>query len=480
MSRSVSNKNKTARVKLPSVDRVLGLARTKEMIAIFGRTAVTEAVRGELAHARKAALANIVTKTLSNDDLLDAVERHLHAAAQPTPRRVFNLTGIVIHTNLGRSPLPEEAIEAMAEAARGASDLEYDLASGRRGSRDDHLQHLICDLTGAEAATVVNNNAAVVLLVLNSLALRKEVAVSRGELIEIGGSFRMPDVMARAGCKLVEVGTTNRTHLTDYAAAVNARTAMIMKVHTSNYVVEGFSASVAADDLAVLAEEKELPLVVDLGSGSLVDLQPMGLPHEPTVRDTLASGAHLVTFSGDKLLGGPQAGIIAGRSELIAKINRNPMKRALRVDKLTIAALGAVLRLYADPDCLAERLPVLKHLMRSPKELAALARRLAPTLAKQLDGVAEVTITDCMSQVGSGSLPVETLPSIALSIRPISGKRGAGGLLAGLSAAFRRLPIPVIGRISKGALLFDVRCVDDEKEILSQFGRLSLGNKPAK
>ncbi len=447
------------------------------MITAFGRTAVKKAVRGALAHARAAALAEIDTKTISDDDLLDAVERFLIAAAQTSPRRVFNLTGIVIHTNLGRSPLPEVAIEAMAEAARNASDLEYDLASGRRGSRDDHLQQLICDLTGAEAATVVNNNAAAVMLVLNSLALRKEVAVSRGELIEIGGSFRIPDIMARAGCKLVEVGTTNRTHLNDYADAVSARTAMIMKVHTSNYVVEGFSASVAANELAMLADEKGLPLVIDLGSGSLVDLQPMGLPHEPAVRDTLASGAHLVTFSGDKLLGGPQAGIIAGRAELIAKINRNPMKRALRVDKLTIAALGAVLRLYADPDSLAERLPVLRHLTRSPKNLTALASRLVPVLSKQLNGVAEVTVIDCMSQVGSGSLPVERLPSIALSIKPLAGTRGGG--LAELSAAFRRLPVPVIGRVSKGTFLLDLRCVDDEDEILSQFDHLSIRNKPA-
>ena len=470
------SKKKSVTVKLPSVDRVLGLTRTEELITAFGRTAVKKAVRGALAYARAAALAEIDTKTASDDNLLDAVERFLHAAAQTSPRRVFNLTGIVIHTNLGRSPLPEVAIEAMAEAARGALDLEYDLTSGRRGSRDDHLQQLICDLTGAEAATVVNNNAAAVLLVLNSLALRKEVAVSRGELIEIGGSFRIPDIMARAGCKLVEVGTTNRTHLNDYADAVSARTAMIMKVHTSNYVVEGFSASVAANDLAVLAHEKGLPLVIDLGSGSLVDLQPMGLPHEPTVRDTLASGAHLVTFSGDKLLGGPQAGIIAGCAELIAKIDRNPMKRALRVDKLTIAALGAVLRLYADPDRLAERLPVLRHLTRNPKELTALARRLVPVLSKQLEGVAEVTIVDCMSQVGSGSLPVERLPSIALSIKPRA--RGGGG--AELSAVFRGLPVPVIGRISKGALLLDLRCLDDENEILSQFYHVSLRNKPAK
>jgi len=467
-------------MKLPSVDRVLGLTRAKEMKSVHGRTALKEAVRGVLADARETALAKSTVNILSDDDLLDAVERFLHAAAEMTPRRVFNLTGIVIHTNLGRAPLPEEAIDAMANIARGASDLEYDLALGRRGSRDDHLQQLICNLTGAEAATVVNNNAAAVLLVLNSLALRKEVPVSRGELIEIGGSFRMPDIMARAGCKLVEVGTTNRTHLNDYAEAICVKTAIIMKVHTSNYVVEGFSASVPINELAVLADKKGLPLIIDLGSGSLIELQPFGLPHEPTVRDTLENGAHLVTFSGDKLLGGPQAGVIAGRADLIAKINRNPMKRALRVDKLTIAALGAVLRLYADPDRLAERLPVFKHLTRDSKELVRVAHRLAPVLSKQLNGIADVTIIDCMSQVGSGSLPVEVLPSIALSIRPISSARGTGSLLSRLSAAFRDLPIPVIGRVSKGALLFDLRCVDDEKEILSQFEYLSIRNTPEK
>ena len=343
-----------------------------------------------------------------------------------TPRRVFNLTGIVIHTNLGRAPLPEMAMTAMAEAARGASDLEYDLETGRRGARDDHLEGMIRDQTGAAAATVVNNNAAAVLLVLNSLALRKEVLVSRGELIEIGGSFRMPDIMARAGCKLVEVGTTNRTHLADYAAAIRAQTSLLMKVHTSNYIVEGFSAAVPVSELAGLAEENSLPLVVDLGSGSLVDLEAFGLPHEPTVRDTLSSGEDLVTFSGDKLLSGPQAGIIAGRADLVARINRNPMKRALRVDKLTIAALGSILRLYADPDRLAERLPVLIHLTRSPEELAALARRLAPALSQKLENTADVTVADCMSQVGSGRCRSSDYPALRLRSGrfPVNGVEG--------------------------------------------------------
>jgi L-seryl-tRNA(Ser) seleniumtransferase len=474
MSRSVLNKQTTARVKLPSVDRILSLARTKTLITRYGRARVKEAVRDEFARVRRAHLAAGLSEAISHDDLLDPVERYLNASARIAPRRVFNLTGIVIHTNLGRSPLPDVAVTAMAEAAHGASDLEYDLVSGRRGSRDDHLEGLLRGLTGAEAVTVVNNNAAAVLLVLNSLALRKEVLVSRGELIEIGGSFRMPDIMARAGCKLVEVGTTNRTHLEDYAAAIRAQSSLLMKVHTSNYVVAGFSASVPFAKLAELADEKELPLVVDLGSGSLVDLEPFGLPHEPTVRETLSAGADLVTFSGDKLLGGPQAGIIAGRADLVARINRNPMKRALRVDKLTIAALGAVLRLYADPDRLAERLPVLIHLTRPPDELAAMARRLAPLLSQKLQDIASVTIADCMGQVGSGSLPVERLPSVALAIRPHAGRRGGGKVLARLSEAFRGLSVPVIGRIAKGALLFDLRCVDDEELLLAQFDQLSL------
>ena len=476
MSRSVLNKKKVARVRLPSVDRILSLARAKNLVTEYGRANVKSAVRDELARVRRTQLAAGAAETYSCNDLLSHVERRLSASARMTPRRVFNLTGIVIHTNLGRAPLPEMAMTAMAEAARGASDLEYDLETGRRGARDDHLEGMIRDQTGAEAATVVNNNAAAVLLVLNSLALRKEVLVSRGELIEIGGSFRMPDIMARAGCKLVEVGTTNRTHLADYAIAIRAQTSLLMKVHTSNYIVEGFSAAVPVSELAGLAEENSLPLVVDLGSGSLVDLEAFGLPHEPTVRDTLSSGADLVTFSGDKLLGGPQAGIIAGRADLVARINRNPMKRALRVDKLTIAALGLILRLYADPDRLAERLPVLIHLTRSPEELAALARRLAPALSQKLENTADVTVADCMSQVGSGSLPVERLPSIALAIRPISGKRSGGKVLARLSDAFRNLPIPVIGRITKGALLFDLRCVDDEESLLSQFDHLDPPN----
>lgn len=288
------------------------------LCAIHGRPVVLEAIRERLDHWRQQ------SEPFNDTDFATAVERSVLATVAPSLRPVFNLTGTVLHTNLGRAPLPQEAIEAMVAVASGASNLEYDLGRGKRGDRDDHVEAWICRLTGAEAATVVNNNAAAVLLVLNSLARRKEVIVSRGELIEIGGAFRLPDIMARAGCKLHEVGTTNRTHPHDFENGINTRTGLLMKAHTSNYRVEGFTAEVAEADLAAIAHDHRIPLAVDLGSGSLLDMTALGLPAEPTVRETLEKGADVVTFSGDKLLGGPQAGIIAGRADMISKIRRNP------------------------------------------------------------------------------------------------------------------------------------------------------------
>ena len=320
---------------------------------------------------------------------------------------------------------------------------------------------------------MVNNNAAAVLIVLNTLAKGRQAIVSRGELIEIGGAFRMPDIMARAGAKLVEVGTTNRTHPKDYAGAIGERTALVLKVHTSNYRIEGFTGEVPPRALAAIACEHKVPVVHDLGSGTLIDLARFGLAHEPTVAEAIADGADLVTFSGDKLLGGPQAGFIVGRRDLVQRINRNPMKRALRVDKTRLAMLEATLRLYRDPDRIAERLPTLRLLARPRADIATLARRLAGPVASALGERFAVEPVDCASQIGSGALPVETVPSAGLAIRP-KGTRGAGRALNGLAAALRKLPVPVIGRIEDQALVLDLRCLKDSDGFVANLAALDV------
>ncbi len=449
---------------LPSVDRLLRDAAVAPLLERYGRTLVLDALRAELDAARAA------HEAVGAADLAARCTARLDALMQPSQRRVFNLTGTVLHTNLGRAPLPEEVIAAEAAVLRDSTNLEYDLASGRRGDRTDHVRGWLQRLTGAAAATVVNNNAAAVLLLLASLARRREVLVSRGELIEIGGAFRMPEIMASAGCKLVEVGTTNRTHRRDFEAALGPRTALIMKVHPSNYAITGFTKAVPDAELAALAQRHGLPYAVDLGSGALVDLARYGLPAEPTPMAALAAGADLVTFSGDKLLGGPQAGIVVGRADLVQKLDRNPLKRALRLDKGRLAALEALLRLYADPDRLAERLPALRLLTRPEAAIAAVGARLLPPLAQALAGRATVTLEACMSQVGSGSLPVDRLASHCLALRPA---RAGGGALNRLAAAFRALPIPVLGRLEAGALKLDLRCLEDEAAFLGQLPALA-------
>ena len=444
---------------LPAVDRVLREA--PQLAERWGRERVVAAVRAELARRREGAAETAQEPAALLQQIVAAVAAALEDEAQPGLRPVFNLTGVVLHTNLGRAPLPPVAAAAARAVALAPSNLEFDLETGQRGDRDDHVAPLLAQLTGAEAATVVNNNAAAVLLILNTLAREGEVPVSRGELIEIGGAFRLPDIMGASGCILVEVGTTNRTRLEDYEQAINDRTALLLKVHASNYEIRGFVQSVAAPDLAALARRRGLPLAFDLGSGSLVDFAAFDLPPEPTAAQVLRQGADLVAFSGDKLLGGPQCGIIAGRRALVEEIKRNPLKRVLRIDKMNLAALAEVLKLYQAPSRLAETLPALAALTRPPAALRALAAELLPSVAAALTPRYGVAAVECRSQVGSGALPVATLPSVALSIAPADSSDQA---LRRLAQALRQLPAPVIGRLRNGACFLDLRCLEPERE----------------
>ena len=464
--------------RLPAVDRVL--SQLPELIDAHGRQLVTGCVRAELAAAREGLKHGLPIPDESA--LLAAIRRRTDDAGRANLRAVFNLTGTVLHTNLGRALLSEEAIALMVEAARSPCALEYDLASGGRGDRDDLVSGLLAELVagsspanvGQYAATIVNNNAAAVLLTLNALAQGKEAVVSRGELVEIGGAFRIPDVMRRAQVKLVEIGTTNRTHEKDYAEAIGPKTALLMKVHTSNYAVTGFTVAVDEEKVAKIAHAAGLPLMVDLGSGTLTDFAALGLPAEPTPQQALAAGADIVTFSGDKLLGGPQAGLIVGRKELIARIKKNPLKRALRVGKTTLAALEATLRLYRDPDRLTERLPTLRLLTRPVADIAALAERLLPAAQAAVGSLATVSVQPCSSQIGSGALPVERLPSAVLVFRPTAKKPGKA--LLALEAAFRALPTPVIGYVRDDAFHLDLRCLEakDETRFRDQLATLKF------
>ncbi|MCO8590790.1 L-seryl-tRNA(Sec) selenium transferase [Burkholderia multivorans] len=475
MSDSGLNELNAVFARVPSVERVLSSAPLQPLLADYGRTRVLNAVRAELERWRSAARRDpAAAEPLDESRIAAAVAQTLAAQSTHAMRTVFNLTGTVLHTNLGRALLPDDAVRAVVDALTKPVTLEFDLASGRRGDRDDIVDALLRELTGAEAATVVNNNAAAVLLALAALAPKREVVVSRGELVEIGGAFRIPDIMSRAGAKLREVGTTNRTHLHDYADAIGPRTALLMKVHCSNYAITGFTKETTLAELAPLARAHGLPVAVDLGSGMLADLAQWGLPHETTVQETVAAGANLVTFSGDKLLGGPQAGLIVGDRALIDKIRKHPLKRALRVGKLTLAALEPVLRLYQAPEFLQERLTTLRQLTRAQRDIADAAERVRPALRAALGAGYAVDVEPMFSQIGSGALPVDQLPSAGLVVRTADGKR-SGRALAQLEKRLREWPRPVIGRVADNALRLDLRCLEaaDEAAFVAQCARIA-------
>jgi L-seryl-tRNA(Ser) seleniumtransferase len=439
---SVSNEYR----RLPSVDRVLGYAALLDLAAELGNDAATESVRAELSERRAALKAGGADVSL--ESIASAAAARAYASVRASLRPVINATGVIIHTNLGRAPLSDAALAAMTAVSRGYSNLEFDLEAGERGSRYDHLETLLCRVTGAEAAMAVNNNAAALLLTLSALARDREVVISRGQLVEIGGGFRIPDVMAQSGARLVEVGTTNRTYIRDYENAIGQETIALLRVHSSNFRVIGFVESASLEQLATLSHARDLLLVDDLGSGCLLDTRVYGLSQEPTPQESLRSGADLVLFSGDKLLGGPQAGVIVGRKALIARLRRHPMARALRMDKASIAGLNATLLHYVKSE--AEReVPVWRMITTPLAEVTARARRWVRLIG---EGAA---VVDGRSMVGGGSLPEESLATKLVAI-PAEG----GGALEALAKQLRIAETPVVGRIEDGRLLLDPRTVD--------------------
>lgn len=446
--------------RLPSIDALLNAPALAPLVAAHGVISVKQALRTLQAAWRERRAAPPWS------DQPEAWAAAVEQALGGGYRTVFNLTGTVIHTNLGRAVLDRGLFDEVADLVTRPLTLEFDLDSGRRGHRDGPVERRLCALTGAEAACVVNNNAAALMLVLNSLALDRAVPVSRGELIEIGGSFRLPDIMARAGCRLLEVGTTNRTHARDFRDTAGQAPALLLKVHPSNFSIQGFTHEVPLPELAAVARELGVPLCVDLGSGSLVDLTRWGLPPEPTPADVLAQGADLVTFSGDKLLGGAQAGLIVGRRDLVDACQRNPMKRALRADKITLTVLERLLARYEAPERLQDTLPLLRTLTLSGEALGARADAVRQVLAERLPDH-RVEIAEAACQIGSGALPDRTLPSVGVRVTPPDGVDPES-----LHAACRRLPVPVVGRVTRGALWLDMHGAEPLDELLASLSDL--------
>ena len=446
--------------KLPGVDHVLELWDKAQPVGDVPRTVLVRSIRTTLDQLRTRILAGdeLLNETmLSDNQLLNLAAQAVNKSMEFNLKRVINATGVVLHTNMGRSLLRESVARHVAEISSRYSNLEFDLEIGARGSRYSSVEDILCEVSGAEAAIVVNNNAGAVFLSLETLAKGKEVIVSRGELVEIGGSFRIPDVMARSGARLVEVGTTNRTHLSDYEGAIRDETALLLKVHTSNYSIVGFTAEVSLKDLVALGAKYHLPVMKDLGSGSFVDFSKYGLIKEPTVQETVAAGADVVAFSGDKMLGGPQAGIIVGRKDPLERIKKNPINRALRIDKMTLAALEATLHLYRDESKAVSAIPTLRMLTLPPKVIANKAKRLRNRLRKQGNDRLEAVIIDSSSRVGGGALPLQELPTTCVSIR-----------IKGLSAnRIERIMLgatpPIVGRIENDLFVMDMRTVQDEE-----------------
>jgi L-seryl-tRNA(Ser) seleniumtransferase len=447
---------------LPSIDRLLNHARCAALLTRYNRDYVTQKCRAALDQLR----ANIrqgKSQLLNDDDILDQVEAQIELESRPGHIRVVNATGTILHTNLGRALLSQAAIDAMVAVAGKPINLEYDLAAGKRGKREETLEQLLVDLTGAEAATVVNNNAAAVLLGLNSLAQGKEVIVSRGELIEIGGAFRIPEIMAKSGAILREVGATNRTHPADYENAINENTALLLKVHTSNYKVVGFTAEVTLEQMVAIGKQHNRPVMEDLGSGALIDLSQYGLAKEPLVGERIAAGADVVTFSGDKILGGPQAGLMVGKKELIDKMNKNHLQRALRCGKLTLAALEATLRRYRQSPNIVEEIPTLRAFTRSVDEVRAMGQSVMPKLETALGKDFQLALQDSTSQIGSGALPTEELPTVVITVA--HPKRSANAI----AKQFRQADPPIIGRIQDDKFLLDLRTIFDAEDLVPRF-----------
>lgn len=451
----MTDKNQLLRA-LPKIDEALaGLAdRTGTIPAQLVKLAVRHCIDSE----RQRILNDdkdciLLSCEQWNERLLEAITQK----NQMNLRRVINGTGVVIHTNLGRSVLSAPIIDALQQAGAHYTNLEFDLTNGKRGSRYSLVEEIICDLTGAEAALVVNNNAAAVLLALDTLANGKEVVVSRGQLVEIGGSFRIPDVIVKSGARLVEVGATNRTHLADYEKVINDETALLLKVHTSNFRVIGFTSEVSAEELVALAQVKDLPVMEDLGSGSLVDLSSFGLPQEPTVQQIVKAGVDVVTFSGDKLLGGPQAGLIVGKKEYIDRIKRNPLNRALRIDKFTLASLEAVLRNYYDLDLALTKIPTLRMLTQPADVIKQKARKLMRRVHKTPQTMCTLRLLPTMSRVGGGAMPEHGLSSWAVVFKPVHLP------ISAMEKGLRKLPIPIIGKVEDDSLFLDMRTIDDKE-----------------